>query len=340
MPLACASSSASSTSSAGDGRAVGARCGGQDAGLGLQHRRSTCTAASRRPRTRSTRPPAARPPARRSRRLGRAAPTAPATARGPGSPRPRRRDARAARRRSGHGARSPTGPCCCATCSRAPPPTARRRPRCAPPTPRRSCPAPGRPVAPCTSRSIATTAWSPPRTDAASPHHAARCSCSERGACLRCRVSVVACANSRVCSAKSGVRPCVVANSAASCSCRAVITCRRFDQNRASLGSTPTTSRTGRLPPSSGRSVNRTPSRAVSSASSRVLYRSDAATAARCSGRPSSASHRPSAVCTLFEIATCVCRSGSPARESRCVNATASSPRVSTCCGPPAPIRV
>ena len=53
------------------------------------------------------------------------------------------------------------------------------------------------------------------------------------------------------------------------------------------------------------------------------------------------ASHLPaSRVWTLFATATWVCRSGSPARESRWVNATATSPRVSTCRTPPVPSRV
>ena len=53
----------------------------------------------------------------------------------------------------------------------------------------------------------------------------------------------------------------------------------------------------------------------------RVLYNSDAATVAWCSGVPSNASQRgtPSApmTCTLLLITRWVCRLGSPARESR-----------------------
>ena len=56
--------------------------------------------------------------------------------------------------------------------------------------------------------------------------------------------------------------------------------------------------------------------------------------------RPSSARHRPSSVCTLFDTATWVCRSGSLARDSRCVNAAAISPVTSTCRTPPRPSRV
>jgi hypothetical protein len=45
---------------------------------------------------------------------------------------------------------------------------------------------------------------------------------------------------------------------------------------------------------------------------------------------PIDESHFPDRVCTLFATATWVCRSGSPARESRCVNAVATSPVTST----------
>ena len=46
--------------------------------------------------------------------------------------------------------------------------------------------------------------------------------------------------------------------------------------------------------------------------------------------RPSMASHFPDVVWTLLATATWVCRSGSPARESRWVNAAATSPVTST----------
>lgn len=89
-----------------------------------------------------------------------------------------------------------------------------------------------------------------------------------------------------------------------------------------SSASMPTISRTARLsplPPS--RSSNRTQSRSVSSVSRRVLYRSEAATLFLNNARPSSDNQLPSRVQTLFDTATWVCRSGSPARESRWVNA-------------------
>src|SRR5215212_9503733 len=49
---------------------------------------------------------------------------------------------------------------------------------------------------------------------------------------------------------------------------------------------------------------------------------------------------RPSRVWTLFATATWVCRSGSPARLSRWVNATATRPRTLTCRMPCGPVRV
>ena len=51
-------------------------------------------------------------------------------------------------------------------------------------------------------------------------------------------------------------------------------------------------------------------------------------------------SQRPSRVCTLFATATWVCRSGSPARLSRWVNAAATKPRTSTWRTPLVPNRV
>jgi hypothetical protein len=51
-------------------------------------------------------------------------------------------------------------------------------------------------------------------------------------------------------------------------------------------------------------------------------------------------SQRPSKVCTLLATATWVCRSGSPARLSRWVNAAATKPRTSTCRTPLVPVRV
>ncbi len=56
--------------------------------------------------------------------------------------------------------------------------------------------------------------------------------------------------------------------------------------------------------------------------------------------RPSIDSHFPDRVCTLFATATWVCRSGSPARESRWVNAVATSPVTSTWRTPSVPSRV
>ncbi len=125
---------------------------------------------------------------------------------------------------------------------------------------------------------------------------------------------------------------------------------RREDQWVSSCSGTPVTSRMVRRPDASAagasdRGVKLSPRRRCSSASTRVLYRSDADTAALNRTRPSRLNHRPgvpSAVRTrtLEETATWVCRSGSPARESRCSNAAASIPVVSSCCTPLRPPRV
>jgi hypothetical protein len=59
----------------------------------------------------------------------------------------------------------------------------------------------------------------------------------------------------------------------------------------------------------------------------RTTYQvSDAATVALNDTRPSMDSQRPSRVWILFATATWVCRSGSPARLSRWVNAVATRP--------------
>jgi len=60
----------------------------------------------------------------------------------------------------------------------------------------------------------------------------------------------------------------------------------------------------------------------------------------RYSIRASRDSQSPPRVCTLLEMATWVCRSGSPARESRWVNAAITKPRVWTCPTPRNPVRV
>ena len=150
---------------------------------------------------------------------------------------------------------------------------------------------------------------------------------SERGACLRWRVSVRA-GEQRVCSAKSGVRPCSSANSAP-------VPGAVIDLAAASTRTAPAGIHADDLAHRPLAAVVRTlgephPEPRVRQRLEPSVVPLGRGDGRRCSGRPSSASHRPSLVCTLFEIATCVCRSGSPARESRCVNATASSPLVST----------
>ena len=180
-----------------------------------------------------------------------------------------------------------------------------------------------------------------PNTVSASARHAARCWARVRGACLDWRVSRVACCANERASMMVGGRPWSRWNAAASSPWRCSIETLRADQCRFNAGSTPTISRTGRLPGSgSARSVNRSPSRSPRWASRAVLYTSEAVTLALNSSRPSIANQRPSRVCTLLATATWVCRSGSPARESRWVNAAAIRPRTLTWRTPLVPVRV
>ena len=141
-----------------------------------------------------------------------------------------------------------------------------------------------------------------------------------------------------------GSRPWLVWNCLDSSAVRASIAARRLDQCVISSLDIPSISRTARLPRPRKVSTNRTPRAAIMWASRRVLYSSEAATVTRCRGWPSSASQRrvplASTWQTLLETATWVCRSGSPARESRCVNAAAIRPSVSTWATPLAPMRV
>ncbi|SHR18533.1 Uncharacterised protein [Mycobacteroides abscessus subsp. abscessus] len=76
----------------------------------------------------------------------------------------------------------------------------------------------------------------------------------------------------------------------------------------------------------------------------RVLYSSEADTIMWCSGWASSANQRRIPLWSIVEhfelITRCVCRSGSLARESRCVNAVAIRPSVLTWATPLVPVRV
>jgi len=195
-----------------------------------------------------------------------------------------------------------------------------------------------------------STARSPPRTAAASRRQTRRWSASERGSCLASRVSKVACWASLTASIGVGGRPWSAWNWTARAARRVSMAARRDDQAVVSSSGIPTISRTLRRPAAaaaeaSERSVKVRPSRACSCDSRRVLYRSEEVTVALNSTRPSRASHRPGVPSalrtrTLLETATWVCRSGSPARESRCSNAAARTPVVSRCCTPACPPRV
>ena len=77
--------------------------------------------------------------------------------------------------------------------------------------------------------------------------HAVRCSVRVRGSCLASRVSRVACWARWMASTSVGGRPCSAWNAAASSPRRSSMLARRVDQRWFSRGSTPTTSRIGRL---------------------------------------------------------------------------------------------
>ena len=102
----------------------------------------------------------------------------------------------------------------------------------------------------------------PPRTSSACSRQAARCSVRVRGSCLASRVSRVACWASGIASTTVGGRPWSPWNAVASSPRRASMLARRVDQRRFRAGSTPTTSRIGRLPRSvPARSAKTSPSR-------------------------------------------------------------------------------
>ena len=65
------------------------------------------------------------------------------------------------------------------------------------------------------------------------------------------------------------------------------------------------------------RASHSTPNMRVRWSANTASCSSDKATVAACIGRPSNERHLPSrTVCTLFEMTTCVCKCGSPARLS------------------------
>ena len=172
-----------------------------------------------------------------------------------------------------------------------------------------------------------------PRTSSASRRQASRCSASERGSCLASRVSSVACWASWSVSTGVGGRPWVAWNSAASSLRRASTLARRLEKRWFSSGSTPTISRTGRLRASGfGRSVEPDPQGVAQVPLERgvVGLRGGDLGLVHAAGRRSPATSPSERVWTLFATATWVCRSGSPARESRWVNAVATRPRTLT----------
>ena len=95
---------------------------------------------------------------------------------------------------------------------------------------------------------IAVNPPGPPRTSSASRRHVVRCSARVRGSCLASRVSRVACCASAMDSTTVGGRPCSAWKARASWPRRTSMVARRVDHRWFRAGSTPTISRTGRLP--------------------------------------------------------------------------------------------
>ena len=114
-----------------------------------------------------------------------------------------------------------------------------------------------------------------------------------------------------------------------------------MDQRWFSAGPTPTISAPAAYPDRCRRTVREPHTQPVPEM---MLYGGvislDAAAVAFNSTFPSINSQRPSRACTLFATATWVCRSGSPARESRWMNAAATRPVTLTCPDPFLPCRV
>ena len=128
----------------------------------------------------------------------------------------------------------------------------------------------------CTSQAIVKGDAKCLSIAAASVIQVARWSASARGACLACRVWSHAFSARVTASPSVGGRPCSAWKAAASSRRRASMALCRLDHVLARRSSTPTISRTGRLSTPLAiplrRFSKRTPSRAMSSDSMRVLY--------------------------------------------------------------------
>ncbi len=179
---------------------------------------------------------------------------------------------------------------------------------------------------------IDATASSPPSTAAASSSQVARCSARERGSCLASRVSRVACWARCIASTGVGGRPWSAWN------CGGELAAAGLDVGPAG-GPALVQSRVDAddLPDRPLRRVGAGPLREPHAERVAEVLLQGGVVGLRggdvgleqhpaVDGQP-----RPSRVCTLFATATWVCRSGSPARESRWVNAAATRPRTSTC---------
>ena len=158
-------------------------------------------------------------------------------------------------------------------------------------------------------------ASSPSRCDALSRHSPVR-SASER-TCFSGLVANVACARSLMTVASDGCLPCRATYSAMSRFFPSLI-CRDRDENSATnLSGTVLIAQAGLRSRPMSLASHSTPNARVRWSANTASWSSERATVAAWRGRPSRERHLPSwTICTLFEITTCVCRCGSPARES------------------------
>lgn len=117
--------------------------------------------------------------------------------------------------------------------------------------------------------------------------------------------------------AVEGCRPCRATYSAMSRFFSASM-CREREENSATSSSgTEAIAHAGFRSRPMSRASHSTPNARARWSANTASCNSDSATVAACIGRPSSDRHLPSrTVCTLFDTTTCVCRCGSPARES------------------------
>ncbi len=160
-------------------------------------------------------------------------------------------------------------------------------------------------------------AASPSRIAPARARHPAVSSARDR-TCFSGRVDRVACCRNFTITARDGRRPCSTRYRSISSSVAVLIRVERVENAPSNAVGTPRMSQPGFRSRPRERCSQVTPRVRVSSSANSPSCNSDNATTAACIGRPSTARHFPSStVCTLFDTTTCVCRCGSPARESK-----------------------